>query len=65
MRNDMYQSGERYVSSDMHQVLKIKWEMMYQKGERYASSAKRECHSWSQKPSVIKLGIGVWNFKCA
>ena len=33
MRNDMYQRGERYASSDMHQVLKIN-----QKGERYASS---------------------------
>ena len=22
MRNDMYQMGERYASSDMHQVLK-------------------------------------------
>ena len=24
MRNDMYQRGERFASSDMHQVLKIK-----------------------------------------
>ena len=45
MRNDMYQRGERYASSDMHQELKIKViNDMYQRGERYASSAKRECH---------------------
>ena len=34
MRNDMYQRGERYASSDMHQVLKIKLEIICIKGEK-------------------------------
>ena len=34
MRNDMYQRGEIYASSDMHQVLKIKLEMIWIKGEK-------------------------------